>query len=412
MNKLLIFFLEDVSNDVARNKILSSWDDMQKATELVQPRTQGERAMATLNTQKILTMELLADLHNSLKSCPDENTFAEDPKGLKVELMPHQKRALAWLIFRESQRPKGGILADDMGLGKTLTMISLVLKQREIAERTDEDEDQQKVDARSGKYNGKTLVVCPASLVNQWENEIKKHTKRGLLDIEIYHGPKRETRPKRLAAHDFVITTYSIVQNELEKNGAVFSVKWDRIILDEAHQIRNYRCRTSNAVCHLSAKKRWALTGTPVHNKEEDMYGLLKFLRCTPFDDLVVWRRWITNKNTGGQNRLSAVISSLLLRRTKADLLAAGTLKCLPERKWELISVNLDKQEMNIYHKVLVFSRTLFAQFLHQRAEKKDNFENVGSGKILVSLENICNIFCYLLQSNRILNIIKCIKNW
>lgn len=363
--------LVENTNGLAKEKILSSWEDIQKATELVQPRTQGDRAMATLNAQKALTMELLSNLHSSLKTCPDENTHAEDPKGLKVELMPHQKRALAWLIFRETQKPAGGILADDMGLGKTLTMISLTLKQKE--EDESDDEENETPEERSGKYKGGTLVVCPASLLNQWEGEIRSKTRRGLLDVELYHGAKREKKAKKLAAHDMVITTYSIVQNECDKNGTIFGVKWRRVILDEAHQIRNHKSRTAVAVCRLSAKTRWALTGTPVHNKEEDMYGLLKFLRCTPFDDLVVWRRWIANKNSGGQNRLSAVISSLLLRRTKADLQAAGVLKCLPERKWELITVNLDKQEMDVYHKVLVFSRTLFAQFLHQRAEKNQD---------------------------------------
>lgn len=365
-----------------KDKILTSWEDMKKATESVQARTQGERALATLNTQKALTMELLSNLHSSLKTCPDENTFADDPNGLKVDLMPHQKRALAWLMFRETQKPAGGILADDMGLGKTLTMISLVLKQKAANQNEDEENEE-----RSGKYRGGTLVVCPASLLNQWEAEVKSKTRRGLLDVELYHGPKREKRAKKLATHDLVITTYSIVQNEMEKNGTVFGVKWRRIILDEAHQIRNHKSRTAIAVCHLSAKTRWALTGTPVHNKEEDMYGLLKYLRCSPFDDLAVWRRWIANKNSGGQNRLSAVISSLLLRRTKADLQAAGVLKCLPERKWELITVTLEKQEMDVYHKVLVFSRTLFAQFLHQRAEKnQDQLSpiNFTSGSILL----------------------------
>lgn len=382
MFNFVFLFSVESSNPLSKEKILSTWDDMQKATDMVLPRTQGKQAMATLNAEKALTLDLLAQLHSSLKTCPDENTFADDPKGLKVELMPHQKRALAWLMFRETQKPAGGILADDMGLGKTLTMISLVMKQREIGGDANDEENDEPI-ARSGKYRGGTLVVCPASLVNQWEGEILRRTRRGLLDIELYHGPKRERKPKRLAAHNIVITTYSIVQNEYEKNGAVFGVKWHRIILDEAHQIRNYKSRTAMAVCALSARKRWTLTGTPVHNKEEDMYALLKFLRCTPFDDLAVWRRWISNKNSGGQNRLSAVMSSLLLRRTKADLLAAGSLKCLPERKWQLITINLDKQEMDIYHKVLVFSRTLFAQFLHQRAEKMDSRAlTFNSGKI------------------------------
>lgn len=97
----------------------------------MQPNTFGKQALQTLNTQKALTLDMLEGIHTSLKTRPDENTFETDPKGLKVELMPHQKRAIAWLLWREKVKPSGGILADDMGLGKTLTMISLLLKTKE-----------------------------------------------------------------------------------------------------------------------------------------------------------------------------------------------------------------------------------------------------------------------------------------
>ncbi|KAF2894145.1 hypothetical protein ILUMI_12028, partial [Ignelater luminosus] len=153
-----------------------AWENIEMGMEHVQPRTFGKQAIETLNMQKALTLDRLEQLHGSLKTCPDSNTFATDPEGLKVQLMPHQKHAVAWLMWREQQKPSGGILADDMGLGKTLTMISLVLKSLE--EPLDENE---KWRQRTSKHIGGTLVVCPASLLYQWEAEIKKHVKRGLL---------------------------------------------------------------------------------------------------------------------------------------------------------------------------------------------------------------------------------------
>ncbi|CAH0563361.1 unnamed protein product [Brassicogethes aeneus] len=367
-----------------------AWADIQAGVSAVQPKTFGKKAMATYNAQKALTVDRLAQLHGSLEKCPKEDTLAEDPKGLKVELMPHQKRALAWMMFREKQKPSGGILADDMGLGKTLTMLSLMLKTFEVEKREDSDEDdeenrEERDMPRRTKFKGGTLVVCPASLLNQWSGELENRSKRGLASYYVYHGPKRERKAKLLSDYDLVITTYSIVQNE-HGEGTVFRVRWRRVILDEAHQIRNHKSLTSVAVCNLPAKSRWALTGTPIHNKELDMFALLKFLRCSPFDDLQVWRRWVGDKSVGGLERLHTVISSLMLRRTKAELMEKGALNCMPERKWELIPVELLKNEQEVYHRVNLFSRTLFAQFLHQRAQKNQdvydaNYANAPNAK-------------------------------
>lgn len=97
------------------------------------------------------------------------------------------------------------------------------------------------------------------------------------------------------------------------------------------------------------------------------------------FKLLQVWKRWVKDKSNFGQERLNTVISSLLLRRTKEELHIVGALQGLPERKWELIPVHLKEKEMNIYQKVLVFSRTLFAQFLHQRAERNQGADVFSS---------------------------------
>ncbi|XP_034249366.1 transcription termination factor 2 [Thrips palmi] len=348
----------------------------------------GKKAMQTHLAEKSLTLEALSSLHNALKTCPDEDTYAEDPKYLRVELMPHQKHGLAWMLWREQEKPSGGILADDMGLGKTLSMISLILKDLENKEKSDDDSESDDESPRwmSSKYSrmvkGGTLVVCPASLVAQWEQEIYRRVKKRALSVELYHGPKRESKPRRLAKHDVVVTTYNLVSREsgvdsaknatkIKDKGPLFMVKWERIILDEAHMVRNHKSQMALGVCELMGKHRWCLTGTPVQNKQLDLYALLKFLQCSPFDDLVVWKRWVDNKNAAGMQRLNTMMKSLMLRRTKEQLQEKGDLNCLPEKSSEQIDVHLDPEELELYEKVALFSSTLFAEFLVQRAEKQ-----------------------------------------
>lgn len=163
-----------------------------------------------------------------------------------------------------------------------------------------------------------------------------------------------------------VITTYGVASQK----DIIDRIKWRRIILDEAHTIRNHRTKSSISICELLGKSRWAVTGTPVHNKELDMYSLLKFLRCSPFDDLGVWKRWVGSKSAGGTQRLHTVSSSLMLRRTKEELKIQGALECVPQRQWQIIDIKLAPNEMAVYQKMLLFSRNLFAQYLHQKAQK------------------------------------------
>ncbi|XP_051163895.1 transcription termination factor 2 isoform X2 [Leptopilina boulardi] len=356
----------------------------------------GKKAMATFEREKALTVERIEHLQQSLNRCPEENEEAENPRGLKTKLMPHQKHALAWMLWREKERPPGGLLADDMGLGKTLTMISLIVATKDeshsdYSESDDDEGDKWSNNKKFGRPKGGTLVICPASLLEQWQNEVSTRCKRGVLLVELYHGQKREIVAKRLARNDMVITTYQLVSSEFKKSSSIlFKIRWKRIILDEAHVIRNHSGKISEATCNLSARSRWALTGTPIQNKEQDLYALLKFLRVTPFNDLQVWKRWVDNKNATGLKRLSTVTKTLMLRRTKQELIAKGSLEELPEKFVNTISIELDNDETKIYQLVLAYSRSLFAQFLTQRAEKNHLMElNAGKFDKLAYMNNI-----------------------
>ncbi|XP_050353997.1 transcription termination factor 2 isoform X2 [Nymphalis io] len=364
---------EPTAADIAKDGFANenkglSWDDIQKASNAVQPRMFGRQAMATHMAERNLILERLRDLHAALASRPPEHERAPQPGAVRSALMAHQLHALAWLRWREAQRPRGGVLADDMGLGKTITMISLIVGDKEA---TLDDDDDEEYPEKGRLVQGGTLVVCPASLLQQWAGEVTTHCGPHVLSVCAHHGAARALQPRRLAAADIVLTTYNILQRESEKGGVLTRVFWRRVILDEAHAVRNYKSATSQAVCALRAARRWALTGTPLHNKDLDLFALLKFLRCTPFDDLTMWKKWIDNKSHGGQERLNTVMRCIMLRRTKQQLQERGQLTCLPQRNEHQQDVTLDTDEMNVYQKVLVFSKTLFAQFLHQRAERQ-----------------------------------------
>ncbi|KAL4088915.1 hypothetical protein QTP88_023996 [Uroleucon formosanum] len=350
-----------------------------KAAGNIDINAMGDKALSTYRTQQTMTLDVLNSLHKSLGTCPSSDILADDPEKLKVELMPHQKHAIAWLMWRESQKPHGGILADDMGLGKTLSMISLVLKAYEAQKDQEEDSemDDSFEDSNLNSFKGGTLIICPSSLISQWDNEIKSKVKPRVLDVIKYYGPNRESSARRLAKKHIVLTTYHTVmwdQKNHKNTSPLYNIKWCRIILDEAHTIRNHKSQTSVAVSSLSSINRWALTGTPIHNKEADFFALLKFIKCRPFDEWVVWKRWVGNNDEAGKNRLSLLTKALMLRRTKDQLQKTTTFN-LPEKTFHIIKVELFKEEKEAYEKVLQFSSSLFATYLYEKADKENAIE-------------------------------------
>ncbi|XP_006874874.1 PREDICTED: transcription termination factor 2 [Chrysochloris asiatica] len=354
----------------------------------------GHTSQDRLHAVWKITSKAIDELHRSLESCPGETAQAEDPSGLKVPLLLHQKQALAWLLWRESQKPQGGILADDMGLGKTLTMIALILAQKNEEKHKEKDRNSvtwlSKDEPTTYTSHG-TLIICPASLIHHWKNEVEKRVSHNKLRIYLYHGPNRDQRAKVLSSYDIVITTYSLLAKEIptqkpeeEVPGADLNVEgilvpllqivWARIILDEAHNIKNPRVQTSIAVCKLQAQARWAVTGTPIQNNLLDMYSLLKFLRCSPFDEFSLWKSQVDNGSKKGGERLSILTKSLLLRRTKDQLDSTGKpLVMLPRRKCQLHRLKLSEDEETVYNVFFARSRLALQSYLktHENGDKQ-----------------------------------------
>ncbi|XP_026823254.1 ATP-dependent helicase ULS1-like [Rhopalosiphum maidis] len=345
-----------------------------KATADINIHAMSEKALNIYLTQQTMTLDVLEVLHKSLDTCPSSGILMQDPEGLVVSLMPHQKHAIAWLSWRESQEPCGGILADDMGLGKTLTMISLVLKEKQDSLLSMVSIDNRSTDV----IIGGTLIVCPASLLSQWENEFKTKLKPGFLKVAQFNSINRNIAAIELARYDVVMTSYNIIMWDYKKKMFLLSpffIKWKRIILDEAHQIRNKKTQTSYAVCKTKSMCRWAITGTPIHNKEADFFTLLKFIRCHPFDDWNVWKRWVCNNDDAGKHRLFLLVKTLMLRRTKRELSKYTTFK-IPTKNVHEIEIELSKEERNAYEKVLQFSSNLFATYLYDKAAKEKVFDS------------------------------------
>uniref|UniRef100_A0A7N5ZRW2 Transcription termination factor 2 n=1 Tax=Anabas testudineus TaxID=64144 RepID=A0A7N5ZRW2_ANATE len=364
-------------------------------------RMTEDRLLAVKNA----TCEAIDHLHKSLESCPDPEAEAPDPKSIKVPLLAHQRRALAWLLWREAQNPCGGILADDMGLGKTLTIISLILAKKVKAKEEDEKKEEKKLEKWISKTDSSivvskgTLIICPASLIHHWKKEIERHVKTGKLTVYLYHGPNREKSAKLLADYDVVVTTYSLVSKEIpvqkeeaEKprtdtyaeyptpSAPLLRVAWARVVLDEAHNIKNPKVQTSMAVCQLRARARWAVTGTPIQNNLLDMYSLLKFLRCSPFDEFKLWKAQVDNGSKRGRERLNILTRTLLLRRTKDQLDSTGKpLVSLPDRTCEVHRLKLSEDEQAVYDVVFAQSRSTLQNYL-KRHEGNDVNKGKGSG--------------------------------
>jgi SNF2 family DNA or RNA helicase len=263
-------------------------------------------------------------------------------EGLKVKLLPHQIDGVAWMRDKElgtkktkGVYPKGGILADDMGLGKTIQSIALMLTNPKPT--AEELENNKRKGLTPGLDKG-TLVVAPLALIKQWEGEIKDRVESShAMKVCVHHGPKRAKSFKELRKFDVVITTYQTLSSEhADSQGELkigcFGVKWYRVILDEAHSIKNRNAKATKAACALNAEYRWCLTGTPMQNNLDELQSLIHFLRIKPYDDLNVWRDQITQPMNGGRGglaikRLRAYLQAFMKRRTKDVLKQDGGLK-------------------------------------------------------------------------------------
>ena len=284
----------------------------------------------------------------------------EQPPGLAVALLPHQRTALAWAVAREAPgaRPRGGLLADDQGLGKTVTAAALIARAPrgpgEEGGGGDEECDAASVDLPPGAPSGGTLIVVPTTLLEQWLRELQEKLGGGGDQprpvARRHHGANRTGDEAVLAEADVVVTTYGtlerdVVQGEAAKaapakaatpppgdtppppsphpepSGPLLRVRWGRVILDEAHTVRNARTRAARAATALAARSRFCLTGTPIVNGAADLQSLFAFLRHAPYSAAPAFKSLISDPldrgDAAGGARLRAALQGVALRRVK-----------------------------------------------------------------------------------------------
>jgi superfamily II DNA or RNA helicase len=266
------------------------------------------------------------------------------PSDLTATLRDYQRRGVDWLAFLR-QAELGAVLADDMGLGKTLQTICAL------------------------PASGRTLVVCPKSVVYNWQAEISRF--RPGLTVSIFHGPRRTVDPKA----NVTLTTYAVLRLDA---ALLAGETWDTIVLDEAQAIKNESSQTARAAFDLRGSFRIALSGTPVENRLEELWSVMRFANPgllggrTSFVDRYVTP--IAAGDASAAERLRAKITPVLLRRLKRDVLPE-----LPPRTDAVLHVELEDTERAVYDAV-------------RAAAKKDVAEKLSNGGVLAALEALLRL--------------------
>ncbi|AQL02939.1 Helicase-like transcription factor CHR27 [Zea mays] len=275
------------------------------------------------------------------------------------------------VISMDKKEPKDEPLNELDGSARLHVASSLKLCDSKPNTATDKAEPKKKTRVRYSASNLRsktrpaagTVVVCPASVLRQWANELSvKVMEDNKLSVLVYHGSSRTRDPNELATCDVVVTTYMTVANEVPKEnsnderkkcemdgicleisigskrkkqskpkkknkpsnsegGPLARVRWFRVVLDEAQTIKNYRTKVSRACCGLRAQRRWCLSGTPIQNKIDGLYSYFCFLKYEPYSKFSNFKYMIKHQITRdlvcGYKKLQAILKIIVLRRTK-----------------------------------------------------------------------------------------------
>jgi SNF2 family DNA or RNA helicase len=293
----------------------------------------------------------------------DEIGSTKRPRNLKATLRPYQEAGLSWLKFIHDIG-SGGVLADDMGLGKTVQTLALLLA------------------VKQEEKHMRALIVAPTSVVTNWERELARFAPS--LSVALWHGADRKDQIDEVKAAEVVITSYALLRRDED---FLAQLDLSYAILDEAQHIKNPMSATAAAAKRLRAKRRLALTGTPIENRLSEIWSIFDFVSPGLLGSLDKFEARFSRPIEAGDyktaQRLRAAIHPFILRRTKQEVA-----KDLPE-----------KIEMDQICDLTGEQRALYLQVAREvRAQVLGEVERVGLAKsqlqILAGLTRLRQAAC------------------
>ncbi|MGW6910789.1 DEAD/DEAH box helicase [Streptomyces sp. NPDC054940] len=292
---------------------------------------------------------------------PEGQEPVGQPAALAATLRDYQRRGLSWLA-RMTSLGLGCCLADDMGLGKTITLIALHLHRQSEASSA-----------------GPTLVVCPTSLMGNWQREIEKFAPG--THVRRFHGSRRDLDD--VADGEFVLTTYGTMRMDAHR---LAEVPWGMVVADEAQHVKNPYSATARELRSIGARARVALTGTPVENNLSELWAILDWTTPGLLGRLGTFRTRYAQAVESGQDpaaaeRLTRLVRPFLLRRRKSD---PGIAPELPPKTETDRAVSLTAEQAGLYEAVV---RETLAEI-----SGADSMARRGLiVKLLTGLKQICN---------------------
>ncbi|MBR6364972.1 MAG: DEAD/DEAH box helicase [Lachnospiraceae bacterium] len=294
-----------------------------------------------------------------------EEDMPKVPDSLRSVLRDYQIQGFYWLK-KLQKYGFGGILADEMGLGKTVQLLSLLLSEKEEGRACH------------------TLIVCPASLIFNWYNEIRKFTPSLRSVMVIGSAAERASILEEHSDHDILITSYDLLRRDYELYG---SIEFAFEILDEAQYIKNQQTKNALAVRAIHSVTRYALTGTPIENRLSELWSIFSFLMPGYLYDYSEFRERVEipivkDEDAKAADKLRTMIAPFILRRRKKDVLPE-----LPDKLEETVYVRLEGEQRKLYD-----ART--AQLLEQLSGQSDEAYAQNKIEILSQLLRLRQICC------------------